>query len=242
MPDLPYWTEHFVSSDVFAVMRPVNKTLFATTLAIAMHLAGAIGTLIGLEELFATLTPFNLLVMFGLLIWTLPEKSPRLFIFIVIASLTGFFSEMVGVKTGALFGNYAYSNMLGWKINDVPVLISINWFIVVYGSAMLAIQLRQLVANYIPFPGKAIYSKWIGLSLVIDGALIATMFDWIMEPAAVKLGFWSWEGGQIPLLNYISWFLLSVFLLAIFSRLKLKPHAFAANLLLIQTAFFLLVR
>jgi putative membrane protein len=68
------------------------------------------------------------------------------------------------------------------------------------------------------------------------------MFDWIMEPAAVKLGFWSWEGGQIPLLNYISWFLLSVFLLAIFSRLKLKPHAFAANLLLIQTAFFLLVR
>jgi putative membrane protein len=149
---------------------------------------------------------------------------------------------MIGVKTGALFGNYHYSDVLGWKINDVPILISINWFIVIYGSGMLALQLRQWIAGHIPFPGKAIYCKWIGLSLIIDGALIATLFDWVMEPAAVKLGFWSWDGGQIPLLNYISWFLISILLLALFSRLKLKPHAFASNLLLIQAAFFLVLR
>jgi putative membrane protein len=63
-----------------------------------------------------------------------------------------------------------------------------------------------------------------------------------MEPAAVNLGFWSWEGGQIPLLNYISWFLISLFLLAVFALMKMKPHAFASNLLLIQAAFFLVLR
>lgn len=223
-------------------MKPANKTVFATSLAIAMHLAGAVGNLAGFEEWFGRLTPFNLLVMFGLLVWTLPEKSPKLVLFMVLASLTGFFCEMVGVKTGAFFGNYQYGDMLGWKINDVPILISINWFIVIYGAGMLAVQLRHLIAHHIPFPGKAIYSKWIGFSLIIDGALIATAFDWIMEPAAVKLGFWSWDGGHIPMLNYISWFLVSVLLLAVFSRLKLKPHAFAVNLLLMQAAFFLVLR
>jgi bisanhydrobacterioruberin hydratase len=223
-------------------MSPANRTFFATTLAIAMHLTGALGNLLGMEELFAKLTPFNLLVMFGLLLWTLPEKSSKVAVFIVIASLTGFFCEMIGVKTGALFGSYHYSNMLGWKINDVPMLISINWFIVIYGSGMLASQIRHWIAIHIPFPGKAIYSKWFGLSLVIDGALIATVFDWIMEPAAVNLGFWSWEGGQIPMLNYISWFLISLFLLAVFALMKMKPHAFASNLLLIQAAFFLVLR
>lgn len=219
-----------------------TKTRYATILAIAMHLAGAIGIIFGLEKLFAILTPFNLLTMFGLMIWTLPERTSKVLLFFLIASLTGLVCEMIGVNTGVLFGHYAYSDILGWKIRGVPVLIGINWFIVVYASAMLALQLRHLITTHIPFPGKAIYSKWIGISVIIDGALIATIFDWVMEPAAVKLGFWSWEGGQIPLLNYLTWFIVSMLILFLFSRLKLKQHAFAVNLLLIQAAFFLMVR
>lgn len=219
-----------------------NKTRFATLLAIAMHLAGAVGIIFGLDELFAKLTPFNLLTMFGLLIWTLPARTSKVLVFFLVASITGLACEMIGVQTGALFGNYAYSDILGWKFNGVPVLIGINWFIVVYASGMLALQLRHLISVYIPIPGKAIYSKWIGLSVIIDGALIATIFDWIMEPAAVKLGFWSWGGGQIPMLNYFTWFLVSILILFLFSRLKLKQHPFAVNLLLIQAAFFLMVR
>jgi uncharacterized membrane protein len=32
-----------------------------------------------------------------------------------------------------------------------------------------------------------------------------------MEPAAVKLGFWNWNGGHIPIHNYFSWFWTSLF-------------------------------
>jgi putative membrane protein len=77
--------------------------------------------------------------------------------------------------------------------------------------------------------------------VIVDGALMATAFDWIMEPAAIKLGFWSWTGGEVPLLNYLTWFMVSLFILSIFSLVKPKPHHFAVNLLLIQAAFFLIV-
>ena len=39
-------------------------------------------------------------------------------------------------------------------------------------------------------------------------------FDLTMEPAAIALGYWTWEQGAVPLANYLSWFLLGfVFLL-----------------------------
>jgi hypothetical protein len=44
------------------------------------------------------------------------------------------------------------------------------------------------------------------------------------------------------MLNYFTWFLVSMMILFLFSRLKLKQHQFAVNLLLIQAAFFLMVR
>lgn len=218
-----------------------NRTKAATILAIAMHLAGIAGIAFGMEELFGLLTPFNLAVMFLLLIYTAPERSPKLLAFFAVAFTVGFAAEMTGIHTGILFGNYSYGSALGFKINGVPFMIGVNWFIVVYASGMIAVQIRNALAKVIPVTGRAAYSRWLGFSVIIDGALIATLFDLIMEPAAVRLGFWSWEGGQIPTLNYITWFALSALILSLFHKLKLRHHAFAVNLLLIQAMFFALI-
>jgi bisanhydrobacterioruberin hydratase len=220
----------------------VQKTSFATWLAMAMHLTGVIGIQIGLNELFHQLTPFNLLAMFLLVWFTAPIKNLKLLVFFVVCFAVGYGSEQIGVHTGLLFGNYSYGEALGPKWMDVPLMIGVNWFIVVYAAGMLALQVRQWVARAFPMAGKAAFSRWLGFSLVLDGALLATMFDWIMEPAAVRLGFWQWDGGHIPMLNYISWFLISMILLFLFRKLKLQFHPFAVNLLLIQALFFLLVR
>jgi putative membrane protein len=78
--------------------------------------------------------------------------------------------------------------------------------------------------------------------VVIGGAAIATCFDIILEPAAVKLQFWSWENGVIPLFNYICWFSISVILLSVkmyFSKLSAQPFSIA--LLSIQAVFFLVL-
>jgi putative membrane protein len=81
-------------------------------------------------------------------------------------------------------------------------------------------------------------------AIVIDGALLATFFDWVMEPIAVKLGYWQWLGdGSIPLLNYLSWFGISALLMLLFRLLSFpKQNQFAVNLLLIQFMFFLILR
>ncbi len=82
------------------------------------------------------------------------------------------------------------------------------------------------------------------MSIIVDGASLAVLFDWLMEPVAVKLGFWTWHGdGTIPLYNYICWFIISILLLTIFHFSKFdKKNKFAINLLLIQSLFFLILR
>ena len=79
---------------------------------------------------------------------------------------------------------------------------------------------------------------------IILTALLMVVFDFVMEPAAVKLRYWTWQDGIIPLQNYIAWFLVSLFLMYIAikrglfrTRLpRLAFHAFFA-----QLAYFILV-
>jgi putative membrane protein len=80
----------------------------------------------------------------------------------------------------------------------------------------------------------------LAIAVVIGGATIATCFDYILEPVAIKLHFWTWENGQIPLLNYICWFFISALMLAINFALKInRVNQFATNLMVIEALFFL---
>lgn len=182
--------------------------------------------------------------MAGLIIYTQKKINTSLIIFIAICFFTGIAVEIIGTSTGWLFGNYSYGNALGPAIKNVPYIIGINWFIIIYccGVSMYML-LTRLTAKLSEQTGKP--SKTIkALSVVVDGATLAVFFDWIMEPVAVKLGYWQWLGdGEIPLYNYICWFVISMLLLFVFHRLPLdKQNKFAVNLLLIQAMFFLLLR
>ncbi len=80
------------------------------------------------------------------------------------------------------------------------------------------------------------------LSVIVDGATLAVFFDWLMEPIAVQLGYWKWNGA-IPFYNYLCWFIVSVVLLGAFQfSLFNKQNKFAVHLLMIQVMFFLLLK
>ena len=85
---------------------------------------------------------------------------------------------------------------------------------------------------------------WVAAaSLVIDGALLATLFDWLMEPVAMKLGFWHWTKEAPPFYNYTCWFIISLLLLIMFRRFSFpKANQFAVHLFIIQVLFFLALR
>jgi bisanhydrobacterioruberin hydratase len=226
------------------VIQKISKYQAATGLAILFHFFGLTGILFWDKNFFIQSTPVNLLLMFVLLVWTQEERNKQFFLFAATAFVMGFAAEVIGVNTGLLFGDYTYGKVLGLKWAGVPLLIGINWFVIIYCSgisiSMLLMKMIYKVSAQARQPPMALKA----LSLIADGATLAVFFDWMLEPVAVKLGFWQWNGdGTIPVYNYLCWFVISTGLLTIFHFCKFsKQNKFAVNLLLIQMMFFLLLR
>ncbi len=221
---------------------PFSKNQIATAIAILFHVVGLIGILIFKNDFFIKATPFNLLLSFSLLFWTQQKKNNWFYLFVIATLIIGFFVEWVGVNTGYLFGNYDYGNVLGYKWQQVPIVIGINWFIIIYCCGISIQTLLLKLSGQLQTENATVkYLK--AISVLTDGATLAVLFDWLMEPVAVKLGFWKWEAAVIPVYNYICWFIISMVLLLLFHRCRFnKQNIFAINLLLIQIMFFLILR
>lgn len=222
----------------------LEKQHIATFLAILFHVSGLVGILFTpYKDWFIQNTPLNLGLMALLLIWSHKGRNISFYLFLLTAFLVGMGTEMIGVHTGHLFGTYQYGSVLGPKFNEVPVLIGFNWFVVMFCSAAVMQQFQDWFRTKIGEDGFDLPPRIAALSMVIDGALLATFFDWLMEPVAVKLGFWKWSGQDIPLYNYVCWFLISVALQLVLRWLRCnKANHFAVHLFIIQALFFLALR
>jgi putative membrane protein len=144
--------------------------------------------------------------------------------FVIIAS---FFVELFGVKTGALFGKYAYLEILQPTLWGVPIAIGFAWLGMIFCSAAIA--------------GKIITAKGTRRQLLLPAATawLMVIFDLFMEPAAGRLGYWRWESGMVPARNYLAWFVFGYFFSYIGLRLEIfnqrastvAIHAYVAQLL-----------
>lgn len=207
----------------FMPRQPLRWSVF---IALLVHVAGAIGIAFFDREFFVGYTAVNLLLMFILLIWNENELSYTLLKAFMLAFLTGLVTEIIGVNTGFLFGSYHYGSVFGEKLMGVPVLIGLNWFCIVYASFQVVLQLL-----------KAKKLNVVVVALLTAG--FATIFDWIMEPVAVELGFWQWHTPEIPLFNYACWFGISFFVALLFHWLGVKKNnPFAIFLFFTQLLFF----
>jgi len=187
------------------------------------YLVGIIGFAIPLTRpIFITLIPFALVMSVFLLMVYHKPAAIKNYLFLLLIAFSGFFVEVVGVKTGWLFGNYGYGYALGPKWMEVPILIGINWLLLTYCIAILLVKyLRKTLIQ------------------VLVGALIVTLFDYIMEPVAVFTGMWYWHDGIIPLQNYIMWFLTaSIFIYGLVTQTKNNKNPLAAWIFLYQLIFF----
>jgi bisanhydrobacterioruberin hydratase len=216
----------------------------ATVVAVVFHLIGLLGILFYDRTLIASLTPFNLLLSAALLIYTQKEKTKAFFLFATVCYMVGFAVEYVGVNFQWLFGSYNYLPAMGIQLKGVPLVIGVNWFIVMYCCGVSIQMLLNFLWNKLKNEDQPKRNNVGFIAVILDAGLLATFFDWLMEPVAVKLGYWQWLGdGSIPLFNYISWFGVSLVLMLLFRLLSFhKQNQFAVNLLLIQFMFFLILR
>ncbi len=189
-----------------------------------IYLVGFFGSIIpAYRTLFLSLTPLILILSFCAILFTLSRPIKPTLTFLLFSGLVGFTAELIGVNTKILFGNYHYESNLGVKIAGVPVIIAINWAIVTIGAAHCS---ALLSANK--------------LARMIIAAFLMLLFDFILEPVAIKSGFWNWEGGLIPAYNYICWFFIGLFLQIIyFSKIKHDSNKVIIALFLFMTVFFI---
>ena len=189
-----------------------------------IYLVGFFGSIIpAYRTLFLSLTPLILILSFCAILFTLSRPIKPTLTFLLFSGLVGFIAELIGVNTKLLFGNYHYESNLGVKIAGVPVIIAINWAIVTIGAAHCS---ALLSANK--------------LARMIIAAFLMLLFDFILEPVAIKSGFWNWEGGLIPAYNYICWFFIGLFLQIIyFSKIKHDSNKVIISLFLLMTVFFI---
>jgi len=108
----------------------------------------------------------------------------------------GAMAEWVGTKTGFPFGDYHYTANMGPMIaGQLPWAIPLAWWSVVGGFHLLF----HTYCNSL--------GPW-STALLVGSA--ATLFDWVMEPYAWQVkAYWIWHQGSVPILNYVSWFVLS---------------------------------
>lgn len=177
------------------------------------------------QTLFFHITPLTLVGLAAVVFayhreWT----SKNLFVFLFIF-LFSFLIEVIGVKTGHLFGHYVYQTSLGIKLFDVPLIIGVNWLVLSYGAHAIV---RRLVDTRI--------------LRIIAGALLLVLYDVILEFAAPLMHMWIFEIGYPPIDNFIMWFVLGLIFQTGLELFQISTDNKSARaLFIIQMIFFLII-
>lgn len=201
-----------------------NIEIISTWIIIILFSVGIIGHSISqLRNLMILLTPTTLSITTVIVVLNiLKEKRSTNFNWILVVVLFTLAIEILGVKTKLIFGDYEYGNVLGIKIYDVPIIIGFNWALIILG----AIQISE----------KYIDKKYIA---IIVSSFLAVLFDFILEPVAVKLVYWSWKGNNIPVQNYLAWFVISLLASFLYFILKIKINSSLPKIyFIVQIIFF----
>jgi putative membrane protein len=162
------------------------------TFEFGMQYAGALHIIFGAAAVFA-------LGVVGLGWW----RTTTFFVFATGISLS---SELIGTGTGWPFGNYEYTDFLGYRVLDrVPFTIPLSWFYMGLACYLAGVSLARVVGD-----------RWRVSPPVLSvglGVWFLVVWDMVLDPAmahedlAVK--FWTWsETGPyfgMPAQNYLGW-------------------------------------
>ena len=127
--------------------------------------------------------------------------------FFGLSAVVSWAYEQAGITTGLVFGPYHYTDYLGGKLGDVPILIPLAWFMMIYPSYVIA----NLLLDRRPIGTPRGVAPL--LRLAAASAVVMTAWDLVVDPilSGPQVKAWIWEGGGpyfgIPIHNYAGWLL-----------------------------------
>ena len=112
--------------------------------------------------------------------------------------------EHIGLITSWPFGEYSYSDDLGLKIFQVPLVVPFAWIMMAHPVLIAA---RRIAGNWVFLYGGVLLAAW----------------DLFLDPLMVISGRWTWKvtgahvpfQPEIPLSNTFGWLLSGMFLIAV---------------------------
>jgi uncharacterized membrane protein len=136
--------------------------------------------------------------------------------FVVIALAFGWFAEQMGTSRGWFFGSYTYTEVLGPRFGDVPVIIPMMWFVLTYiGYVMSNLIVWHSPVDVAPGLGNTFMLTFLGAMIVTaydlgaDPYLVYTLKAWIMTKTD---GAWFGETVQ----GFIGWVFVAFVILSVF--------------------------
>lgn len=194
---------------------------------ITLYTIGIIGSAVPItRDLFIVLTPAILLLSFALLLnFHTPVLDAKTTIVFISIFLISYFVEVAGVRTGLIFGPYSYGRGLGLKLLDTPLLIGLNWVLLVYCTS--AIFEKIPVGHF---------------GRIAGASSLMVLYDFVMEQVAPRMDMWAFDAGFAPIRNYVSWFVLALVFhsLVRFAEIRL-PNRLAPLIFYCQGAFFVIL-
>lgn len=178
------------------------------------------------RDLLLAMTPYFLFFMAIVVLFPQAlHRNWKLFIWAAPVLIATFMIEVIGVRTGLVFGHYEYGGTLGTHVLGVPPVIGLNWVLVMLGAILLAGRLTRR-----PLP------------MALMSGMLAVVFDLAMEPVAIELDYWTWDNVAVPLQNYIAWGVIAFMISLAYSRAKIdasgKKGALLEHFFLVQVLFF----
>lgn len=175
---------------------------------------------------FLPITPYTLLLSSILLVpFHKGTKNIKAFLLYVAIFMLGLLVEIMGVNTGLIFGEYHYGKTLGVQLFNTPIIIGLNWLMLVYTSGVLLNRL-----------------KLSGFLLPIAAALLMVFYDYFLEAVAHKLDMWHWHAAKVPAQNYIAWFVIALAFQFMLKYGNIRAsNALASTVFIAQLVFFILL-
>lgn len=150
---------------------------------------------------------------------------------VVLWAILGVYAMLIetsAIYTGFPYGHFGYSELLGSKVFAVtPWTVFLAWTPLILGAYAIS---RLFIGN--------------SLARMAAAAIIATAFDLVLDPGAVRLRFWQYDGSGgfygVPLSNFGGWLITgSIAALIIEIFLHYRKPLLPAPVQLISSAFLM---
>lgn len=194
---------------------------------VIIYAVGFAGIGLGLIPDLVYGTPINLLLSLAIVLFFDTHKTKSLLWSGVLVFTLGYGIEVLGVQTGKIFGVYSYGDILGFKMLGTPLMIGVNWLLLVIAAGNLVDQ---------------IFSKSNRYLKIAIAATLMLLLDVLIEPVAIHWTMWVWENIEVPLQNYIAWWLVAALMFTIYYYfLGKRVNKVASAVFIIQVGFFALL-